>query len=723
MLRITEPPASHAAPVDPGFDDPVDSDTVALRKQLPAGASSWTPDLRSCLEAGTKYAWSLRVIEERGVIEEHGADGAATDSSASRVWAEPAWLEVSDAPSDEEVEAALDVLRRRRGARSGGAGAVSSATEATPATSHRRAETPRSGAARTTSKATAPTIGAASLAVSNQVHLANVSAVFKNDQLFLWDEVVFDGGSPHGTTALGRGALQSNSSSGSLAGTSNTAFGYRTLRDNVGGARNTATGTEALRSNTSGSNNTATGGYAMWRSTSGNNNTATGYLALFYNSTASANTATGANSLRQTTTGTFNTATGFDALRMNTTGEWNTAHGVNALRNNTTGGRNTAAGGYALQSNTTGQYNTATGYLALVYNTTGYANTATGTGALVHNTTGHHNTAAGLDALHDATTSSYNTAFGGAALHDNTAGHRNTASGYAALTSNTSGSRNAAFGADAMKNNVSGNDNTVVGFAAFEGTAGSSNVAIGSGALGPAAISFNVAIGDEAGSSTNGSSNILMNSLGVAGESNVLRIGGGTGTAVRDLDKTFIHGISGRTVTGGAAVFVNASGQLGTSTSSRRFKEDIRDLDSAATERLLQLRPVSFRYKSGAVTSEDRPIEVGLIAEEVAKVYPELVVYDDEGNPFTIRYHHLSTLLLDQVQELHAALVEQRRVLEDVHREAAATRSMLAATQNEVTALRRQGGSQRGSFAATFLGDRRAAEPAAARATSTGDSP
>lgn len=95
---------------------------------------------------------------------------------------------------------------------------------------------------------------------------------------------------------------------------------------------------------------------------------------------------------------------------------------------------------------------------------------------------------------------------------------------------------------------------------------------------------------------------------------------------------------------------IDSADQLGTVSSSRRHKEDISDMASAS-ERLFALRPVTFRYKR-EFTSGDMPIQFGLIAEEVAEVFPELVVYDDEGGAAFVKYHVLSTLLLNELQKL-----------------------------------------------------------------------
>ncbi len=112
------------------------------------------------------------------------------------------------------------------------------------------------------------------------------------------------------------------------------------------------------------------------------------------------------------------------------------------------------------------------------------------------------------------------------------------------------------------------------------------------------------------------------------------------------------------------AVMIDSNGQLGTVSSSRRFKEDVRDMGDT-TSRLLELRPVIFRYKQ-EVQSGERPLEYGLIAEEVAEIFPELVVYDEEGQPFTIRYHILSSMLLNELQKEHEQAAEQALDLEEL---------------------------------------------------------
>ena len=350
-------------------------------------------------------------------------------------------------------------------------------------------------------------------------------------------------------------------------------------------------------------------------------NTALGIGALTSN-TGLANTATGGDTLSINTTGSANTATGDDALRVNTTGSNNTATGADALRFNTTGSFNTATGLNALFSNTTGSFNTATGISALESNTTGTVNTATGVNALRSNTEGRSNTATGSFALDANTTGNSNTATGEGALVNNSIGFSNTATGAAALNNNTTGSSNTAIGDSALINN-----------------------SIGSG---------NTAIGRDAGANADGNSNIYISNVGQAGESNTTRIG-------QAQDRTFIAGVSGITtdLPTGSAVFVDTDGQLGTVLSSKRFKDNIRDMGKSSNG-LMRLRPVPFRYKK-AYANGERPLQYGLIAEEVAEVYPELVVKNDEGQVQTVQYHKLNSMLLNEVQKQHRQIQEQER--------------------------------------------------------------
>jgi hypothetical protein len=353
------------------------------------------------------------------------------------------------------------------------------------------------------------------------------------------------------------------------------------------------------------------------------------------------NTAEGTNALFNLTTGIKNTAVGFDALFHNITGSYNTANGFEALYSNTTGSSNTATGFEALFSNTTGSSNTATGQGALYSNTTingvsGINNTADGVNALYHNTTGRNNTANGLNALNRNTTGIENTANGAGVLYFNTSGIGNTASGFQALEKNTIGGANTAVGVFALFSNTTGNNNTANGVNALvSNTIGSSNIALG------------VSAGQ---SLTTGSNNIDIDNVGSAGEANTIRIG-----TVGIQTNTFIAGISGVTVAGGVGVIVDTNGHLGTVVSSERFKDEIKPMDTAS-EAILSLRPVTFRYKH-ELDPNGIP-QFGLVAEQVEKVDPDLVVRDAEGKVFTVRYEAVNAMLLNEFLKEHRTMQE-----------------------------------------------------------------
>ena len=381
-----------------------------------------------------------------------------------------------------------------------------------------------------------------------------------------------------------------------------------------GGFYNTAIGVQALQNNTTGSSNAASGYLALNNNNTGSSNTASGYAALFKNTTGNNNTANGQGALANNTTGSSNTASGLGALGNNTIGSSNTASGYQALHNNTADD-NTATGFQALELNTTGTLNNAVGWHALASNTTGSRNNAWGGNALQSNTTASDNNAMGTNTLTDNTTGSLNNAVGNFAMEFNTTGNNNNAVGYGALLHNTIGGDNNAQGYFALANNTTGD--------------------------------LNIGIGYQAGvNQTTGSQNIYIGHRGVAGENHVIRIGSTSTPSVQNT--TYIAGIAGVNVTG-AAVVVNSSGQLGVVSSSRRYKEDIAPLGDVS-ERLYQLRPVSFRYKKPDEHGR-KPVQFGLVAEDVAAVFPELVVYGADGEPQTVAYQTLATLLLNELQK------------------------------------------------------------------------
>jgi hypothetical protein len=231
--------------------------------------------------------------------------------------------------------------------------------------------------------------------------------------------------------------------------------------------------------------------------------------------------------------------------------------------------------------------------------------------------------------------------------------NNNTAEGTQALISNTTGQANTAIGVGALNKNTTGVSNTATGMAALgSNTTGFSNTAIGARALLIATGDYNVALGDSAGQFlTTGDNNIDIgyNVLGVKGESNTIRIGN------TDIIATYISGISGQTVVGGAAVFVDSNGKLGTMIASTRFSDEIKPMDKAS-EAILTLKPVTFRYKQEIDPRSIR--QFGLIAEEVEKINPDLVGRDEKGKVYSVRYEAVNAMLLNEFLKEHSK-VEQ----------------------------------------------------------------
>ena len=334
----------------------------------------------------------------------------------------------------------------------------------------------------------------------------------------------------------------------------------------------------------------------------------------------------------------------------------NTAEGQNALLSLTIGADNTAVGFLSLSAVKEGKFNTAIGAGALLFNSAD-ENTATGAAALLSNTAGNFNTADGAFALSGNTEGAVNTGIGDRALFSNTIGSNNTANGATALFSNTVGSDNTANGATALINNTIGNDNTADGsFANGNNVSGNSNSAVGSRALSNnRSGNNNIALGFFAGANVlAGDNNIDIGSSGITDESNTIRIGDGQRQA-------FIAGVRGTTTTNANAtpVVVDSAGQLGTLSSSRRFKKQIEPMDKAS-EVLLALNPVTFRYKSDKTGTP----QFGLIAEEVAEVKPDLVVRDGQGEIYTVRYDAVNAMLLNEFLKAHHKMEKQQKQID-----------------------------------------------------------
>ena len=315
----------------------------------------------------------------------------------------------------------------------------------------------------------------------------------------------------------------------------------------------------------------------------------------------------------------------------------NTAEGQKALFSLTTATGNVAVGWGSLYSDAEGNFNTAIGTGALLFNTADQ-NTATGAGALLSNTNGSNNTASGFEALFSNTSGPLNTASGAFALFSNTTGTGNTANGQGALVNNISGYNNTADGISALYNNTTGG--------------------------------FNIALGIQAGS-------------GVTTASNVICIGA-DGNNVDNA--CYIGNIFNSTSSGGIAVFVNSNGRLGTATSSRRFKQEIKPMDKAS-EAVFALKPVTFRYKKEI--DAGRTSQFGLVAEEVGKVSSDLIVCDKEGKPYSVRYDQVNAMLLNEFLKEHTAFVQEQHKVEKLEATVASLVTMVkeqAAQMQKVSA-------------------------------------
>jgi hypothetical protein len=382
-------------------------------------------------------------------------------------------------------------------------------------------------------------------------------------------------------------------------------------------------------------------------------NTAEGDNALLNVNTAIGinNTAVGANALRDDTTGYYNVAIGSGALANNTTGNFNMAIGTDALTNNNAN-FNVAVGFRVLFMNTTGNHLTGLGAAALRNNTTGGFNTAIGADALKENTTSSGNTAIGADALSKNTTGSSNTATGDLALFNNTTGNDNTATGDSTLAGNASGYQNTANGFEALLNNITGFGNTASGLQAlFFNSSGIYNTADGFRALqNNTTGQRNIALGADAGSEIITANNVIA--IGIAGA---------------DVSNTcFIGHIRGVT-TGNAnaiPVLIDSAGQLGTASSSRRFKREVKPMDKAS-EAILGLKPVTFAYKSDDTATP----QFGLIAEEVAAVNPDLVVRDENGEIYTVRYDAVNAMLLNEFLKEHGKVAKLEAIVAQQHKD------------------------------------------------------
>ncbi len=227
----------------------------------------------------------------------------------------------------------------------------------------------------------------------------------------------------------------------------------------------------------------------------------------------------------------------------------------------------------------------------------------------------------------------------------NTTWSFNTANGYLAMDANTTGNGNTAIGAGALYNNTTGGNNIAIGLNAALNVLGSTNA------------NNNIHIGSEGNSTDNG---VIW--IGTQGTQTVTKIAGIYNQSIESPNFQVCIDATARLGTG------NCTGTL----SSRRFKEQITDMGDSSNK-LFQLRPVTFLYKP-EYDDGSHALQYGLIAEEVAKLYPEMVGFDKDGQPNSVKYQALAPMLLNEVQKQNAELLKHNAQLQ----------SQNAALENEV---------------------------------------
>jgi hypothetical protein len=260
---------------------------------------------------------------------------------------------------------------------------------------------------------------------------------------------------------------------------------------------------------------------------------------------------------------------------------------------------------------------------------------------------GAGNVADGNGALASVTAAaSFDSAVGNNAMFSLTTGNNNACQGNSALFT-TNGNKNSAFGVLALRFNATGNDNSALGFRALEVSLGSNNTALGS-AAGQFITGggFNTFVGSQAGITQTGGNNNIY-----------LQIAGDTDNFSPSNRAYIGNVVNVSTGSGGTRnVIIDSTGQLGAPVSSRRFKKDIKPMDQTS-EAIVKLKPVTFHYNNR--DSETKELDYGLIAEDVAEVNPDWVIYE-KGEPFSVRYSEINVMLLNEFLKEHKKVEEQQ---------------------------------------------------------------
>jgi len=377
---------------------------------------------------------------------------------------------------------------------------------------------------------------------------------------------------------------------------------------------------------------------ALWTATS-----TLGNSVIFQGSAGDVGIGTASPAATLDVNGTVNAATGFNlggsAFAFGSIASSNAFFGFSGNAT-MTGTANTAIGVADLEANTSGYENVAVGYGALEHNTTGYLNNATGVGALEANTKGSQNSATGGESLQRNKTGSLDTATGVGSLASNTSGSDNTAEGWQALSENTTGDSNTGAGYGAIGLNTTGGANTSTGMLSlYYNVTGSNNTALGYSAgpdIGSPNLGFATAIG--AGAIVSQSNALVLG--GPLGSGSAVNVGIGTATPSHVF--TIAQG-AGQAIADGWSVC-----------SSRRWKTNIQTLQSAM-EKVEKLRGVSYD-----LTATGKH-EVGVIAEEVGAVVPEVVTWDSNGKDAQgVDYSRLTALLIEAAKEQQALIRQQQ---------------------------------------------------------------
>jgi len=542
--------------------------------------------------------------------------------------------------------------------------------------------------------------------------------------------------------ANGYEAMQNNTT-----GIQNTANGEQTLFNNTTGNFNTASGAQALFSNTTGIQNTADGLWSLFSNLNGLSNTGIGYDSLYYNTTGSLNTAVGVHALINNTSGSNNIAVGTlsgdnlttgnnnidvgnegvageaNTIRIGTTnihssayvaGIWGTTLGGSpktvVVDNSGHLGATTSAGGVTqvtgsgdiIVSPTTGNvvvssdatsFNTPNTIVRRDSNGDFSADNVNANNVDLGGITGCSGQTGVLNLPATTATSGMITLGGCTSPFLHGYGSANFFGGLNAGNFTLAGANNVGVGYTALGNLASGSDNTAIGANAFSLNDGGDNTAIGYQALMNASGANNIAVGSLAGQNlTAGNNNIYIGNQGAVNESDTIRIGSVDNASPSNaIASTYIGGIYNSTVTVGVPVYVLANGQLGTLTSSARYKQNIKTM-ADASDVLLALRPVTYQYKPG-LDPKGSP-QFGLIAEEVDKVDPDLVVHDKQHGIYTVRYEAVNAMLLNEFLKQHQKVEEQNQEIKSLKEKAAKVDS-LESRLDELQAMVKQLAAQK----------------------------